>query len=702
MSGEDLIYEFESGDSVIEERFSLSRERIISIAEESHSDREPDTYFKSVSSFILMVLDTYDWVREGGPLKDDIESLRKRNHMLYEDILPKNYENSYGNPTFAVANLGDELGPALSALYFELRAMIPAAFEENKFDIVIRMELFIEIYGLFESSMRDNRLPSFSEIKGIMYWFYSDYEEDEKAERFAAMVDPSESFMRDVILDSDLSDPKYLFRFGEYVTDNEIDIARHLASLSMEDIDRIASTFTEGYRIGFATTGKDITIKKTVSIVYQLGFERMVKRAIERFGDINLKTTIFRSVMSSFYMMGSSGRNASYGAVPNKQFDYDHKDDLGLFMDAALINRKAEALRAAGERYKKEAKVFGGPAVIEFFGEAPFSPEPKKEAIQLSAEQKKMISSYKIQASLIQNQYIIGSERSFTIISFPTPEIGDDFKEIFDETVKINTLDYKLYQNIQQKIIDALDDAEYVEIEGMGDNHTRMKVCLNELGDKSKETNFENCVADVNVPLGEVFTSPKLTGTEGVLHVTGVYLKGFYFKNLEIVFKDGCIAEYRCTNFDSDEENRKYISDNILYGNRTLPLGEFAIGTNTLAYVVARKYNIEDKLPILIAEKTGPHFAVGDTCYSHEEDNVSYNPDGKAIVARENEISAKRKTDPDQAYFGCHTDITIPYDELGEIRAVKPDGSFVPIIKNGRFVLAGTQELNEPLDNIKY
>ena len=72
--------------------------------------------------------------------------------------------------------------------------------------------------------------------------------------------------------------------------------------------------------------------------------------------------------------------------------------------------------------------------------------------------------------------------------------------------------------------------------------------------------------------------------------------------------------------------------------------------------MVLHKKEIVDQ----IAEKTGPHFAVGDTCYSHEEDNISYNPDGKAIVARENEVSALRKTDMEKAYFGCHTDITIP------------------------------------------
>ena len=51
-----------------------------------------------------------------------------------------------------------------------------------------------------------------------------------------------------------------------------------------------------------------------------------------------------------------------------------------------------------------------------------------------------------------------------------------------------------------------------------------------------------------------------------------------------------------------------------------------------------------------------------------------------------------------KAYFNCHTDITIPYDELGSIRVIDEDGEGVSIIENGRFVLQGTEELNIPFD----
>ena len=77
------------------------------------------------------------------------------------------------------------------------------------------------------------------------------------------------------------------------------------------------------------------------------------------------------------------------------------------------------------------------------------------------------------------------------------------------------------------------------------------------------------------------------------------------------------------------------------------------------------------------------------------------NPDGKEIIARDNEVSILRKEDVSKAYLGCHTDITIPYDELGAILVETADGREIPLIQDGRFVLAGTEELNKELDALE-
>ena len=243
-----------------------------------------------------------------------------------------------------------------------------------------------------------------------------------------------------------------------------------------------------------------------------------------------------------------------------------------------------------------------------------------------------------------------------------------------------------------------LDSADYVEIKGCNGNCTDMKVNIMEVKDYNTQTVFENCLADVNIPLGEVFTSPVLAGTEGVLNVSSVYLNDIKFSNLKVQFKDGKVTDYTCGNYEDEAKNKALFKENVLYNHDTLPIGEFAIGTNTTAYVMANKYDIVYKLPILIVEKMGPHFAVGDTCYSHSEDVKVYNPNGKEIISRDNEVSVLRKSEPDKAYFNCHTDITIPYDEIGNITAVNYNGERTDIISNGRFVLKGCEELNKPFD----
>ena len=93
---------------------------------------------------------------------------------------------------------------------------------------------------------------------------------------------------------------------------------------------------------------------------------------------------------------------------------------------------------------------------------------------------------------------------------------------------------------------------------------------------------------------------------------------------------------------------------------------------------------------------------MGDTCYSHSEEVRIYNPDGREIVAKSNAVADLRDTKPLEAYFNCHTDITIPYDELGELTAVLRDGSRIVIIQDGRFVLPGCEELNKAFEEATF
>ena len=645
-----------------EMRYELAIERIENIKGENTVSEKYRDYFRTLADFALLVDKLKEKIENGEYYKFSIEELECWNTHLYDDVLGEHYKTSYANPAFATEKFGIEYGRLLSFLYTELRGVIPYAFEKKTEYLDILFELFIEVYNQFE----EENEPEYEHVRQTIYWYASDYCDVFLADRIKEQIDPEDNFAADLIMNSDFNDVRYLYYYGEYVSENEKRTAMHLNELPLETIQKMADVYTEGYRIGFVNTGKNLSKKATVNIRYTLGFERVIRIAIENFRKMGLKPTIYRAGVSVLTKRQHL-KIGYYGGIANKQYEYDHKDDQALILDRQFMERKLEVMRTTYEQYKDLARRHAGPACMETFGEEPFTPVSKSEAVKLNDKQKKISLEYDSKSSQIVNNYIPGDERSFTIVAYPVPEIGDQYEEIFDEIIKINTLDAKIYEKVQQTIIDALDQGTSVHILGNNGNHTDLRVQLYKLKDPKKETIFENCVADVNIPVGEVFTSPVLEGTNGVLHVSQVYLNELLYKDLEVTFSNGMVADYSCKNFEHELENKEYFLDNVLYRHPTLPLGEFAIGTNTTAYVAAKKYNIADKMPILIAEKMGPHFAVGDTCYSWAEDIKVYNPNGKEIVARDNSVSIQRKEDVSAAYFHCHTDITIPYEELKSI-----------------------------------
>lgn len=683
---------------LITERYDLTRERLMQIPGETSVAEPFRAYFSRLAEFSEQIDELLRMQMREELENLSLAQLQQQNYSLYMDILPEHYEYSYANPAYAVKSLGEDYGRMLAFFYAQYRSSIVFAMECRQTEITILNETLIELYNMFEGEA-----PEAAAVKDALYWFVSDYTDVTVTYRIRESLDPQLSFARDVVMNEDLNDLRYLYRFGDYISESELKMAEFINSLPEETVRGMADTFTEGYRKGFAVMGRDLSKKKTVVIRYELGMERMVRQAIGNFRAMGLEPILYRAALWSVNQ--NPGRRVGYyGSSPNMQYDYDHRYDCALYYDKAFKERKLAVLKTAYETYKKQASEYAGPAVIETFGRDGFNPVNKPEAYTLDEKQQKLTITYANEAMQVINRYTPGDETSFTIIAFPVPDIGPDFEAVFKETIRINTLDYELYKNIQQKLVDALDQAGQVTITGRNGNQTDITVKLHRLEAPAQQTNFENCVADVNIPLGEVFTSPVLAGTNGTLHVSSVYIGDIQFKELTMTFADGMITDYSCDNFAgqtpgaASEQGKALIRQQILKNHDRLPMGEFAIGTNTTAYAMARKFDIIEKLPILIVEKMGPHFAVGDTCYSWSEDTPVYNPDGKEIIARDNEVSILRKEDVSKAYFGCHTDITIPYHELGDITAVRADGAAIPIIRDGRFVLPGTEELNKALD----
>lgn len=110
-------------------------------------------------------------------------------------------------------------------------------------------------------------------------------------------------------------------------------------------------------------------------------------------------------------------RNGYYGTIPNKQYDFDHKDDQALILDKRLVQVRLEALKEGFEKYKERASVFGGPAVMEVFGEKSVALKDKPSAIHLSESQQKLTVEYMAASGKYKTGIL--KERKEALLSLP-------------------------------------------------------------------------------------------------------------------------------------------------------------------------------------------------------------------------------------------------------------------------------------------
>ena len=660
-------------------------EKLKSAAEKSSIGAEYKKFIiKAASLFSELV--SIDKKNTGNFYKNrTFESLMIENTALYSELLPGNYDKSFANPDYCAKLFGAAAGPALAGIYYEFRTLIKSAYLHRTEKISEYFEALVKLYDYLKNIKSGSAAKS-EAIAEIDRSLIVNNIDDKKAADLDERFSPDFNFYKDIINSADKEDLRYLFRYGCYIGYNEIKTADFINKLDESEILRLAKHINGAFIEGFTTENKARGARNCVKIVCGAGYERVVKSMMNEFGRIGFETIIGGMVSTN----------------PNRQADYDHRYDDKPFLSEEYHKKIIDSYEKAFDKLSGIINRYCGHIRIGRFGELPFSPGESAFGRTLDKNEEKLYNKLVHDTSAQFSARVPDKNTSFSLISFPTPEIGHNFEEIFMEILRINTLDTNKYILMQQKIIDAIDGADHIHVKGAAGNKTDIKVKLHKLSDPARETNFYNCGADVNIPAGEVFTTPMLKGTNGVLHVASTYLDGFNYKELVIEFKDGLVANYSCKNFKNAAENKKYIEQNLFSLKKNLPMGEFAIGTNTIAYAAAKKFDILEKLPILITEKMGPHFAIGDSCYLYVEDIPIYNQiNKKEITARDNERTILRKTDLEKAYTNVHVDITLPYEAIGFIAAVAKGGrKSVEIIENGRFALKGCEAINAPLDGV--
>ena len=346
------------------ERLELVMERIEAVSEEEASSVEElyRGYFFEMSELFLVLYKLAEASLSGKLAEISTLEGKKINRRLYLDV-QEDYADSYANPAYAVSKMGWEYGPLLSALDARLHGIYTSCMEGNIRYLCIYAELFVEIYNCFEDAQNLN----VHEIRKCMYSFMHDYTEIFNADAICRLIDPEYDYFTQIVMEAELDHPAYLYRYGLYIGKDETESAHFLHSLTKQQMQAMADTFTEGYRIGFVLGGKDLSKKQTVNIRYMVGFERMVRLAIRNFEKMGLKPVIYRAALERINKKGVH-RIGYYGAIPNRQFDYDHRADQAIYLDKAFMERRLGVMRSAYENYKTLANGHAGPACIRGAG----------------------------------------------------------------------------------------------------------------------------------------------------------------------------------------------------------------------------------------------------------------------------------------------------------------------------------------------
>lgn len=381
----------------VQERYDLTIERIKRIQTEETVAQEYRDFFQKTAKFILEI----DAVWKRHCLQ------KEENQILYQDILGEHYENSYANPSYAVMQMGEEIGKLLSFLYTEIRGEIVYVYENKLGYLTICNELFIEIYNCFEQEEVNYRA-----LRDSIYWYVSDYSDVFVTDYIVEMLGKTPTFIKDIIMKSDLSDLQYLYKYGEYISDREWNRAQEQNALSQEEIDGRAKKYVETY-LQKMRQENELGQRKIIRIQYPIGYERMTRSFILALEQSGFYVTIPRKPVGIWKNLTSSlvkYQPKIWGGCANLQYEQDHCLDEGIILNKKMVERRLEVIKNSLEQVKDAAGNYVGVLILDFetkkddFRE--FTIEMNPSSIRYNEKQEKLLELFESKVYELEEKYI--------------------------------------------------------------------------------------------------------------------------------------------------------------------------------------------------------------------------------------------------------------------------------------------------------
>ena len=269
-----------------------------------------------------------------------------------------------------------------------------------------------------------------------------------------------------------------------------------------EHVQHIAEHIVSAFLHGFLSQSRDRRDRTHVRMYYCVGQEALVQAVLRVLDARGLRPILLRPHCLS--------RGGTYAMK--------HSADRAACLSEKSLAALLDALAAAYDRYAAVLSDTCGMIGIDQFGARGGVAQMPPEQYQPSAARRARLASYEDFNRRQDTRYLAPSDISFCKIAFPNALFGASLPPLFDAFYALNTTESDCYERLQQMIIDVLDTCCCVRVSGAAGNQTELSIRTRLPEHPEVQTAYLNCGGDLNVPHGELFTTPLLTGSDSPLY----------------------------------------------------------------------------------------------------------------------------------------------------------------------------------------
>ena len=683
-----------------------------------------------------------------------LQELKEEQKKLYQDLSVEGYMTGFAG-TANLNNQAKEVGEALSMFSALFLKAPEEAIKHRRFRLLKLMDLYVELSKRISGK---GQVKAESLISLYQDFWRNDLSERESI-FFTEHFSPADEYLTDIVTGCNLMEPYYLYEMNLPISETEMGWYKAFHEMDDSLIAEAAASLADSFEADLKnrevqhpyrrySDSEDYTVKrKVVAIDYPAGCELLAKCVAEKLKEkdyVPFIRHIETQAVSPAYLRDHNGDMMRFPISEAESITDECAEKCAVDNEALLkgfagtirILQGVEAVRMVAEpRGKgpggKPQRLFGRYSVRQ----------SEKKAQEVQALKERFLNHVSEKGQL--------SQCAMVSMILPAYEASETFGDKLTKYLKLASA--KIYaERPQQVLCDALDRGSFVYLAGKDGNETDLLVALHPIRNPQAETNFLADSGAGVLPGGSVYTIPQLGETNGILHLAEANVGGTCFRNLKLVFEEGVICDYSCDNFETEAENRQLIRNKLLRQTDSLPISELAIGTNTDAYKAlceadgwqdlegllrrslmpsivigeetpgirgsvrynagnaktvlsgdAEELKTEELNPAATAEKTEekaeakdeekPEAAVEE---AKPEDKAEVKPEAKPEANAETETAEAK---PQERRAKVSWRLSIPFESIAQLSVITEEGNRTDIMREGVFVLIGTDRLNLPL-----